>query len=292
MHANVEESDLCDGLKVLYLHNLILLTLVDLSCEAAAWESIVDDELVGLETWLLEQFGSWICRNNWNTKQLCLVKCNADIYHLYLLKWQWCKWLRGSEQTIFKAPDLQHGDLNWKSLWKKSAWKMNKFLKSSCLDAIRSSMFLWKKYEISPDFILATERFWIRPACEACFRTRSDENLNKNKIAQLILVLTSIFCDRRWRRSIRAIFPILLSILIGRAARWHQFRGRVRGAGWNNKKKTDSLKEIDSEGGSVYLRGRGQAWYLVSLCGGRGPLGWTSFGCAATEQKQNRTGEH
>lgn len=36
MHANVEESDLCDGLKVLYLHNLILLTLVDLSCEAAA----------------------------------------------------------------------------------------------------------------------------------------------------------------------------------------------------------------------------------------------------------------
>lgn len=46
-------------------------------------------------------------------------------------------------------------------------------------------------------------------------------------------VLTSKFCHWCWRRSIRAIFQILLSILTEREGRWYQFRGGVGGAGWN-----------------------------------------------------------
>ena len=41
-----------------YLHDLVLLRLVDLPCEAAARQGVVDDELVGLEARLFEQFGT------------------------------------------------------------------------------------------------------------------------------------------------------------------------------------------------------------------------------------------
>lgn len=41
------------------LDYLVLLCLVDLPSEAAARQSVVDDEFVGLEAWFLEEF--WTC---------------------------------------------------------------------------------------------------------------------------------------------------------------------------------------------------------------------------------------
>lgn len=39
-----------------FLNNLVFLRLVDLPCEAAARERVVNDEFIGLETWFLEEF--------------------------------------------------------------------------------------------------------------------------------------------------------------------------------------------------------------------------------------------
>jgi hypothetical protein len=42
-----------------HLHHLVLLSLVDFPSQTAARQSVVDDELIGLEARLLEQFGPW-----------------------------------------------------------------------------------------------------------------------------------------------------------------------------------------------------------------------------------------
>lgn len=45
---------------IIYLNYLVFLGLVDLSSEAAARESVVDDEFVGLEAWFFEEL--WTCK--------------------------------------------------------------------------------------------------------------------------------------------------------------------------------------------------------------------------------------
>lgn len=45
--------------KVTHLYNLVFLWFVDLSCQTTAWDGIMDDELIGLEAWLLVEFRSW-----------------------------------------------------------------------------------------------------------------------------------------------------------------------------------------------------------------------------------------
>jgi len=41
--------------KILYLYHLVFLCLVDLSSQAAARESIMNDKFVGLEAWFFEE---------------------------------------------------------------------------------------------------------------------------------------------------------------------------------------------------------------------------------------------
>lgn len=45
---------------IAYLNYLVFLCLVDLSSEAAARESVMNDEFVGFEAWFFEEF--WTCK--------------------------------------------------------------------------------------------------------------------------------------------------------------------------------------------------------------------------------------
>lgn len=45
--------------QVAHLYYLVFQGFVDLACQAAAGDGVVDDELVGLEAGLLVEFGPW-----------------------------------------------------------------------------------------------------------------------------------------------------------------------------------------------------------------------------------------
>lgn len=45
---------------IAYLYNLVFLWFIDLASQAAASDSIMNDELVGLKAWLLVQL--WSCK--------------------------------------------------------------------------------------------------------------------------------------------------------------------------------------------------------------------------------------
>lgn len=54
MTTQTQEGD-CE---VSHLSDLVFLWFVDLACQTAVCDSILDNELVGFETWLFIQFGS------------------------------------------------------------------------------------------------------------------------------------------------------------------------------------------------------------------------------------------
>lgn len=75
-----------------YLYNLVFLGFVDLASQAAAGDGVMDNELVGLKTWLLVQLRT--CR----TRPFSMC-ANIELHSLCLL--ELCKWKRVPLTCVF-----------------------------------------------------------------------------------------------------------------------------------------------------------------------------------------------
>ena len=68
-----------------YLQDLVLLGLVDLPCQAAVGDGVVDDGLVGLGAGLLEQLGTWRGRGGGTSHQEGLLQSGVGVCYRLIL---------------------------------------------------------------------------------------------------------------------------------------------------------------------------------------------------------------